>query len=160
MGLLATMKEMFRLTQRFQYTGAFIDKIYERDMMLQRALPLDQKIVDAIGVLTISSEEFRDLINLSIGRIPQSIEEVVQLGLHNPSIIMKAVLGAERRFPVDLPPLFPNHVASQTAVDVSFTNLILIVLKASVRSAFLRTSLDSLPLFGQVTKKDDIDHIG
>lgn len=158
--LLAAMNEMFRLTHEFQYTRAFMDTIYELDTLLQHALPLDEKILDAIGVLTISSEEFRDLINMSIRRIPQSIDQTVQLDLDHPALIMRTVLGAEQRFPVDLSALCPNHVASQSALDISFSNLILIVLKASLRSAFLKTSLDSLPLFEQVMKMEDVVYIG
>lgn len=159
-GLLAAMDEMFRLTHKFQYSRAFMDAIYELDMMLQHAIPLDENIVDAIGVLTISSEELRDLINMSIRRIPQSIDQTVQLGLNNPALIMRTVLGAEQRFPVDLQAFFPNYAASQSAVDISFTNLILVVLKASLRSAIVKTSLDSLPLFEQVMKMDDVVYIG
>lgn len=158
--LLAAMEEMIRRTYKFQYSRAFMDSIYEIDIALQRVLLLDKKVINAVGVLAISNEEFRDLITMSIRRIPQSIDQTVQLDLHNPAIVIKAVLGAEQRFPVDLPELFPNFVASQRSIDISFTHLVLIVLKASVRSAFLKTSLDSSPLFERVMKMDDTVYIG
>lgn len=137
-----------------------MDTIHEMDTILQNSLPLDEKVVDAIGVLAITNEEFRDLINMSIRRIPQSINQTVRLNMNNPALIMRTVLGVQQRFPVDLSALFPNYTASQGAVEISFTDLILIVLKASLRSVFLKTSMDPLPLFDQVMKMDDVVYIG
>lgn len=161
--LLTVMQEVYRRMYNYQYSRGFMDTIYEMDTALQHALlPLDEKVIDAIGVLTISNPEFRDLITLAIRRIPQSADQTVKLCLLDPAIVLKSVLGSEQRFPVDLLALFPNFVVTHGTIDIdiSFTNLILMVLKASVRSAFLKTSLDSLPLFERVMKLDDVVYVG
>ena len=161
------MKALLKHMQKFEYSRSFMTAIHETDEALRRVLPPNEKVVVGIGVLTFSNQEFRDLINLSVRRLPQSIQQSVQIDLTNPALVVKAVFGAEQRFPIDLAALFPEHSTSTAtdtmsgpnAVGVSFTHLVLIVLKASLRSAFLKTSLNSLPLFEQFAKMDEVVYV-
>lgn len=61
---------------------------------------------------------------------------------------------------MDLSVLFQGHVASKSVVEISFTYFVLAALKAMLRSVFLKTSVNSLPLFERVMNMDETVYIG
>ncbi|KAH7471345.1 hypothetical protein FOMA001_g13595 [Fusarium oxysporum f. sp. matthiolae] len=158
--LLAAVNRMNLKLQRYEYTRDFMTTICELDEILEGIVPSDKRITNGVGVLILCHEEFRDLITLAVRRMAQSISRTVQIDLENPAIVIKAVLGAEQRFPIDMNILFPDFLPEQQSIEITFTTLITIALKASLRSSFLKTSLNSLPLLERVVEMDDIIYIG
>lgn len=158
--LTAMRKLQFRL-QRSEYTRYFATAIYELDEILERVLlPTDGKIKHGIGVLVLCHEEIRHLITLAVRRITHSLSGSVQIDLESPALVMTAVLGSEQRFPIDMQALFPEFRHEQQRLDVTFTTLLLVTLKACLRSSFLKTSLDSLPLMECIAEMEDIIRVG
>jgi hypothetical protein len=70
--LLPTMKEMIKRTQKFDYSRAFPTAICDMDDALRLALPEDEMVAEAVGVLAMTNSEFLDLITLTIRKIQQS----------------------------------------------------------------------------------------
>jgi hypothetical protein len=107
----------------------------------------------------MTNTEFRDLISQSVRHIKDSSKQSTNFDLGAPSINLKIVLGIVRPFPVDPAALFSGYEPDERIISVFYTNLMMTVWKASVRSAFLKTSLNSLPLSERVLRMDEIMHV-
>ena len=94
-----------------------------------------------VGVLRMTNSEFRHLMSQSVRHMQDLVNQTIDFDLGAQSVNLRIVLGIVQQFPVDLTSLFRGYQPEQRVVAVSYTNLMMVVLKASLRSAFLKTSL-------------------
>jgi hypothetical protein len=71
---------------------------------------------------------------------------------------MLALFGVVQQFPFDMDSIIDEQLPldQRLEIEVPYNHLLLIVLKATVRSAVLMTSLDSFPLLEQVSNLPDV----
>ena len=158
--LLAILQQIFSRVIKFDYNCAFSVTVCQLDKCLQDILPQDKMIINAVGVFTITNNEFRDLMSQLIRHIKIQLTRQWTLTWQHHQLILKVVLGVVQKSPVDGVYLFPNFMPEQRTIPISYTDLMMTVLKASLRSACLKTSLKSLSLFERVMDMDEILQIG
>jgi hypothetical protein len=158
--LLTALEKMMTLTLRVEYSRAMSAAIFELDQALHNLAHPNPKVDIIIGVLMITNAEFRSMIAQSARHLDISINSGVDVDFGAGSLNIQAVFGIMQPFPFDLDVLFPNEIVEHNIVRVKYSAVILSALKASLRSAFLVTSMDSLPLFELVMSSDGLVHFG
>ncbi|GAB1312575.1 hypothetical protein MFIFM68171_02785 [Madurella fahalii] len=120
----------------------------------------------SVGIIMLTSAEFRDTIARIARLIPESKDKSVKLesgfGTLMSYLVIPSLMGLNQRFPVDLTVLYPGNteVMNIGVFSISSTQLLLAALRACLRSAFLETSLDSTPLFEAYMAMTDITRMG
>jgi hypothetical protein len=145
--LFRIMSNMYARTESLEKTRLFYETIFELDEALTSVLHPDPRVNSTIGVLMITNEEFRALISQSARHIEESVNTTLELDIVKGTLNIPAVMGFIQRFPVELAVLHPELPRSDGPITVKYREVMFAALKASVRSAVLETSLDSLPLF-------------
>ncbi|KAJ5556372.1 hypothetical protein N7494_000287 [Penicillium frequentans] len=141
----------------FKPDRPFFQTLSELDSVLTTLTSPDLKSNTAIGIIMLTSAEFRDIIAQSARLIPQSKDKVVTLKLGKLSTLdIPSSMGVVQKFPIDQSVLFPDQKVRTEVVH----HLLFAALKACLRSVFLETSLDSTPLFGAFLKIGETVHMG
>jgi hypothetical protein len=154
--LTQLMEAIYMGTEKKTRTRPFYEAIYDLDVALATRLHPDTRVNNGIGVLMITNEEFRDIITQSARHIDEAINTSIVLDVVNGTLNVPAVMGFTQRFPLALALLHPELPNDDGPITITFGEVIFAALKASVRSTFLETSLDSLPLFRTVLEMDTV----
>ncbi|KAH9240173.1 hypothetical protein K456DRAFT_1719498 [Colletotrichum gloeosporioides 23] len=158
---IAIADKLLVLCLNYQPTRTFYQTIYSLDIILQELLPLNAKAMASVGVVTITSAEFRDFLTSVVRMIPESTGKSVTLDLGPASTLnVPSVMGVIQKYPVDITQIFPGENISIEAVEIRFHHLIFAALKACLRSTVLETSLDSTPLFEAFLQMNEVVHMG
>jgi hypothetical protein len=158
--LAQLIETIYVRTDKMKRTRPYYEAIYDLDAALATRLHSDPRVNDAIGVLMLTNEEFRDLIAQSARHIEESINTSIVLDVANSTLNVPAVMGFVQRFPVELALLHPGLPTDDGPITITYCEVMFAALKACVRSTFLGTSLDSLPLFRTVLEMDTVVYIG
>lgn len=150
-----------RHTEDFEYSRSFSLHIWALDMLLESCIDPCDLVQVSVQLVTLTSPEFRDILSQSVRMLGEFINVKVHLDVDNASLNVPAMLGIIQKFPVD------RGLLSETAggalpsglLDILYTELVLLSLKATVRSAFLETSLDSTPLFERVMAMSEVIYV-
>jgi hypothetical protein len=141
----------------FKPDRAWFRTLYKLDMSIESLVMQDPSVNVAIGVVMLTSAEFRDIVARSARLIPESKDKTVMLDLGpTPGLKIPSIMGVVQRFPVDLGALFPGDDLTPGEVEISFSHLLFAALKACLRSAFLETILDSTPVFEAFLSMDKV----
>jgi hypothetical protein len=139
----------------------FFCSLYDIDCVLQTLIPIDPMVATAVGVLMLTSAEFRAIIVQSARLIQVSIDKTVDLAFgHRPLFKVPSVMGVTQEFPVDFEALFPAKDLALPIVKVKFQDIMFSALKACLKSAVLETSLDSGPLFEAFMNMSEKVYVG
>ncbi|KAJ5355699.1 hypothetical protein N7517_010308 [Penicillium concentricum] len=132
----------------FKPDRMFFRTLSELDSVLSTFLSPNLKANTAIGVVMLTSAEFRDIIAQSARLIPQSKDKCVVLDLgQSPTLNIPSSMGVVQKFPLDLSVLCPDQQVRNELIEINYHQLLFAALKACLRSVVLETSLDSTPLF-------------
>lgn len=155
------MMSMWRCTETFQYSRTFSHNLYALDQTLDTLTGGNELVRVAVQALVLTNTEFREIVGQSIRRIEECAGLIIKLDLVTSTINIPTVFGIVQKFPIEISVLLdePLSVQGQGHFDIGYTELLMLVLKASLRSAFLETSLDSLPLFKKVMSMNDVIHV-
>jgi hypothetical protein len=137
----------------FQYAAPADGKLLQD---LTSHLPFAQL---AIQVMFITSPEFRDLISQSIRNLQACLPTSVVVDAVASTVGIGAAFGVVRQFPVDVDALVsdePQNIARLGQIVVPYRDVLVFCLKASLRSTFLKTSLNSAPLFGWLMGGEEV----
>ena len=145
--LLTAMDHLLARTLNYKYNRVFASLLFRLDEVLIRNLHPDKRANDAIGVLMITNPEFRSLIAQSLRHIPMTAGTSVTVDLAKSCLVMPTVMGVLQEFAIDFDSLFPGTDPRAPAITITYTMLLILSLRASLRSTFFETSVDSLPLF-------------
>jgi hypothetical protein len=159
--LLAAMEQMMSRTLEVAASRAMTAAIFDLDQALKELMHPNPKVHTAIGVLMITNAEFRAMIAQSARHLDTSLNPSVQLDLHEASLIVPSTFGIMQHFPLDFDVLYTNGVVDgDLMISIKHSTIMLSALRASLRSAFLVASIDSLPLFESVMNSQGILHFG
>jgi hypothetical protein len=158
--LLDAMSSMYAKTNNPERTRLFFDVILGLDEALLPLLHSDPRVNDAIGVLMMTNEEFRALISQSVRHIDDLMATSIELDVVNATLNVPAVMGFIQRFPVHLDVLHPTLPRTDGPLAIKFLEVMFAALRASLKSAALETSLDSLPLFKAFFGLSNVAYLG
>jgi hypothetical protein len=132
--------------------------LYDVDTVLGKLIPESDTISMILQILTIANAEFRENIGQSVRRFEECRRATITVDTASSMVRMVALFGVVQQFPFDMDSIVDEQLPldQRLAVEVSYSHLLLIVLKATVRSAVLMTSLDSFPLLEQVSNLPDV----
>ena len=154
--LLPNLEELLRMTSNYSYTRLFASALYDLDHSLVSTVSRKPDVHLFVQVLVITSQEFRDLISHSLRELGACLdmESAVAFDAAHATMCTWTIMGALKEFPIHLDVLLddPRGFPQSGLTNVSYVDVLFLVLKACVRSAFLETSLDSTPLFDAVFK--------
>jgi hypothetical protein len=147
--LQAHLATLFRMTERYAYSREFASTLYELDCCLSELIGPDTPTHLFVQVITTTSPEFRDIISQSLRDLEICLYSNIVFDWESKTLAVGTVLGVIKKFPVDVDVLVDNLGTSQTTgqVELSYDTVLFVMLKACLRSTFLKTSLDSAPLF-------------
>lgn len=154
------MWNMMTCMTPFKYTRMFSLALFELDHRLD-AICQDELVVQmAVQAVTLTNPEFRDLISQSTRNIKDCMPSSLILDLESSTLNVVSVMGMVQKFPVDIDVLIDNPAMIDRTANkrIPYRNAILLVLKASLKSAYLQTSVDSQPLYQMVLEIDEIAH--
>jgi hypothetical protein len=151
---LPTLKKLLLLTSNYSYTRLFASVLYDLDCALVTTVDHEPDVYLFIQVLAMTSPEFRDLISQSLRDLEACLDSNLSFDAAPATISTYTIMGARKVFPLDLDVLLDDPRASirSGTIQVPYVDVLLLVLKACLRSTFLETSLDSTPLFDAVFK--------
>jgi hypothetical protein len=152
--LLPTMKKLLLMTSNYSYTRLFASVLYDLDCALVTTVDREPDVNLFIQVLAMTSPEFRDLISQSLRDLEACLDSSLSFDAAPATISTYTIMGARKVFPLDLDVLVddPRGFVRSGTIQVPYVDVLLLVLKACLRSTFLETSLDSTPLFDAVFK--------
>ena len=151
---LPTLKKLLLMTSNYSYTRLFASVLYDLDYTLVTTVDREPDIHLFIQVLAMTSAEFRDLISQSLRDLEACLDSNLSFDAAPATISTYTIMGARKVFPLDLDVLVddPHAFIRSGTIQVPYVDVLLLVLKACLRSTFLETSLDSTPLFDAVFK--------
>lgn len=159
--LVVAIEQLLARTLQYEYNRRFASALFNLDVVLQRLQHPDIRANHAVGVLMITNPEFRALIAQSARHIPASVNTSVVVDVENGCLTIPTVMGIMQKFAIDFDAVMHENDRQDTPITLSYTMLMILSLKASLRSTFFETSLDSLPLFEKVmSMKDQIAYVG
>lgn len=152
--ILPKFEKILLMTIDYSYTRLFASLVYDLDLALVTTVSLQPNVHLFVQVLVITSPEFRDLISQSLRDLEACLDSSLSFDPANANIYTYTIMGASKVFPLDLHVLLedPRAFAKSGITKISYVDVLLLVLKACLRSTFLETSLDSTPLFDAVFK--------
>jgi hypothetical protein len=158
---VALFDKFLGMCHDFKPDRAFFHTLSELDSVLSTFVSPDLKANTAIGVIMLTSAEFRDLIAQSARLIPQSKDKVVVLEVSQlPTLNIPSSMGVVQKFPIDRSVICLDQHVSTEIIEIKYHHLLFGALKACLRSVLLDTSLDSTPLFEAFMAMGEIVHMG
>jgi hypothetical protein len=132
--------------------------LYDVDTALEKLIAESDNISMILQILTITNAEFRENIGQSVRRFEECRRATITVDTAGSMVRMLAFFGVMQQFPFDMDSIVDEQLPldQRLEVEVPYSHLLLIVLKATVRSAVLMTSLDSFPLLEQVSNLPDV----
>ena len=151
---LPTLKKLLLMTSNYSYTRLFASVLYDLDYALVTTVEREPDVYLFIQVLAMTSPEFRDLISQSLRDLEACLDSSLSFDAAPATISTYTIMGARKVFPLDLDVLLddPRAFPRSGATQIPYVDVLLMVLKACLRSTFLETSLDSTLLFDAVFK--------
>ncbi|KAM0689341.1 hypothetical protein Q7P36_011418 [Cladosporium allicinum] len=151
---LPNLKKLSRLMGRRSSSRMFASVLYDLDCALVTTVSSEPDIHFLVQVLAITSPEFRDLVNQSLRDLEACLDRSITFDAAHVEFYTTATMGALKVFPMDLDVLLddPRAFPRSGTTQIPYVDVLFLVLKACLRSAFLETSLDSKPLFDAVFK--------
>ncbi|KJX94944.1 hypothetical protein TI39_contig4149g00015 [Zymoseptoria brevis] len=160
--LEAAMLELLVCITPFKYTRAFGAALSSLDDLIGSVRNMPSRILQVVvQAVVLTSREFRDLIVQSLRIIEDCMPTSLFIDIMNSPFDMEAILGTMKKFPVDLGILLPELTSEEKLVrwQIPYTYVLLLTLRAALKSAYLRASLDSQPLFNLVPGMDDVGYV-
>lgn len=159
--LLKALTLLWRHTENFEYSRSFSLHIWALDKLLDDCINNDELVKTSVQIITLTSPEFRDIISQSVRMLDECINSKIHLNLDDATLNVPAVFGIVKKFPVDRGLLVESagRALPPGVLEIDYTVLILLALKATIRSSFLETSLDSTPLFEKVMAMSDVVYV-
>jgi hypothetical protein len=132
--------------------------LYDVDTILGKLIPESDNISMILQILTLTNAESRENIGQSVRRFEECRRATITVDTVGSMVRMLAFFGVVQQFPFDMDSIVDEQLPldQRLEVEVPYSHLLLIVLKATVRSAVLMTSLDSFPLLEQVSNLPDV----
>lgn len=161
-GFKDLLSNLLNMISHKSYSRKFANALYVLDCALEG---FTNQVTDGIlpvQVVLVTSPEFRDLIRQSMDNLEACLPQVIVLDRKEATLDVISVLGTVKKFPLELDVLVDDPQAYRNAgqVDLPYADVLLIVLKASLKSTFIRTSLESEPLFAEALgSKDEFEVI-
>jgi hypothetical protein len=149
------LTSLFRLTQTFSYKRTFARALYDVDCILHDLAKHAPIARLAVQVLAITNPEFRDLISQSVRTLRACLTTSLVVNISASAVYVSAAFGVVKQFPIDVDVLVDEasqDISSLGQIVVPYKDVLFLVLKASLRSTFLKTSLDSAPLFDWIMR--------
>lgn len=140
------------------YRRVFAAAIYELDCKLDRLAEEPHDIRTLVQVAVVTSPEIRDIVSQSIRNLESCLPVKIVLDKSAATLNLVTVLGLTKRFPLEVDVLLesPQAFRKEQQAELPYIQFLLLVLKASLKSLFMRTSLDSGPLFAEVLRSDEV----
>lgn len=150
--------DMLRCITPFKYTRTFAAILLRLDEALKEACTEDPMVQMVVQVITQTNAEFRDLTSQSVRNIKECLSLTVTLDMTSSTLNVVSAMGMVQKFPVDIDVLFTNPTAIDRSKDIviPYKSVLLLVTKATLKSAYLETCLDSEPLFSCVMGMDEV----
>ena len=140
----------------FKPTRSFFHDLFQLDNILSSLIAPERQVNISIGVIMLTSPEFRDIISRAVRLIPESGDKEICLTLGTPATLdVPSIMGMVQKFPVDLDKLLPGKNTQSGTIQIKYHHVIFAVLKACLRSTVIATSLDSKPLFNAFLEMGD-----
>ncbi|SMR57608.1 unnamed protein product [Zymoseptoria tritici ST99CH_3D1] len=160
--LEAAMLELLACLTSFKYTRAFGAALSSLDDLIGSVRNMPSRSIQVVvQAVVLTSREFRDLVVQSLRSIEDCMSTSLFVDMTNSTLDMEVILGTMKKFPVDLGVLLPELTPEEKLVrwQIPYTYMLLLTLRAALKSAYLRTSLDSQPLFDLVLGMDDLGYV-
>lgn len=151
---LPTLKKLLLMTSNYSYARLFASVLYDLDYALVTTVEREPDVYLFTQVLAMTSPEFRYLISQSLRDLEACLDSSLSFDAAPATISTYTTMGARKVFPLDLDVLLddPRAFPRSGTTQIPYVDVLLMVLKACLRSTFLETSLDSTPLFDAVFK--------
>jgi hypothetical protein len=125
--------------------------LYKLDIVLQELLEAHDLAAKVVGILIITNEEFRSLVNQSARHLDVALVSAgIILDIPNGVLRTPSVLGISQEFGVDFATLYPNGGIPNSIFPINLSTVLLAAVKACVRSALLEATWGSKPLLNFV----------
>ncbi|KAI0177743.1 hypothetical protein BJ166DRAFT_30422 [Pestalotiopsis sp. NC0098] len=145
----------------FKPDRAYFRTVFDLDTVLDSLVDPNPKVTTAVGVLMITSAEFRDIVARLARMIPEASDKLLTLECGPVTMLcIPSLLGVVQKFPVDFGVLYPGETIAVEAIQLSLSRLMFAALKACLRSVFLETCLESTPLFEAFIDMNDEIQVG
>jgi hypothetical protein len=157
-GFTTSMRRLLHYIKGDKSKRTLASALYDVDTALGKLIPESDTISMILQILTMTNAEFRDNVGQSVRRFEECRQATVTVDTAGSMVRMVALFGVVQQFPFDMDSVVDEQLPldQRLEVQVPYSHLLLIVLKATVRSAVLMTSLDSFPLLEQVSNLPDV----
>ena len=154
--LLGTLRPAILKAEKATVDRSCIASMNRLDQVLGELGQRDDKmIIDRmVGILTLTNEEFQELLYQSLRHLQETSQSVVQVDLRAATIKIPAAFGFMQTFILDLDRIYPER--SHDTHSVPYSAVVLASLKACLRSYMLGQYFDSAPLWRMIFQCSDV----
>lgn len=150
--LRSTMASFLALTQPVKRTRLYFEALFKLDQALEATTGHDsssKQIALSLGCVMITSPEFRSLVSQSVRLLEEDFYGTMCVDLDAGLVKVSTVMNFTAEFPFDVKATCYGMDSPERRgkFDIPLPSIVLICLKASLRSAMLDSALDSRPLF-------------
>lgn len=159
--LLGLLNDLLDRCLNFKPYRSYFRTVFALDTVLEALVDPRPRVTNSIGVLMITSAEFRDIVARLARMITEASDKSITFDMGPVGMLcIPSLLGVVQKFPVDIGALYPGQTIAVEAIQVSYSQMMFAALKACLRSVFLETCLDSAPLFEAFLGMGDEVQIG
>ena len=155
--------ELNSLLQRFHRSRIPLRSTCYAMFRLERTLMTishtNQQVNEMIGTITITNPEFLRLMVRTARRSQQAPDAEVRIDMRSGMLQVPAEFGVILEFPLEIQELYPQNATSDEVIPVRYSLVLIVALRACLRSDMLRNCFDSHPLLRQVSGLEDVIQI-
>ena len=134
-------------------------EMFKLEGILKTISHTNQQVNEMIGVITITNPEFLSLMRQSARRFREAVDAAIKIDMRSGTLQVPAAFGIIQEFPLNVIDLYPTRPASDEVISVKYSSVLIVTLRACLRSAMLRDCFSSIPLIGQVLGLEDVIRI-
>lgn len=156
--LRSTMVALRQRLEQSEYTRALASAVYELDGVLADIIEVEETAALFVKVLAITNKELRDLMMQSLRHLLDCLNSTVTVDMAAATVKFATLFGVVQKFYIDFDAVVekPANVDRSRQIDIPYVQVLLLVLRAALRSTFLKTSLSSEPLYVTILSMSDI----
>ena len=131
-------------------------EMFKLENILKTISHTNQQVNEMIGITTMTNPEFLDLMRQSARRFREAVDAAIKIDMRSGIIQVPVAFGIIQEFPLNVTELYPTRAASDEVVSVKYSLVLIVTLRACLRSAMLGDCFSSIPLIHEVLGLEDV----
>lgn len=139
-----------RIEKSSSMSRATLHEMLKLDNILIDLGHTNEQLNEMIGIMMITNREFMHLVRQSARRFDQAPDVAVTVDMRSGVLKIPSVFGILQEFPLNITELYPGRIFTDEVMPVRYSVVLIVTLRACLRSTMLRDCFSSNPLITRV----------